>query len=187
MRYLRVICHSLILAGVIAPALGHASDSATLTVTATEAHLYAKQDTDSKIVVTLAKGTVLKPLAQGVGTGVWYMVKTPRGRVGWIQEVDVASTQRTDEVFRDRSTANAKDVTPEAQAEANKENDRRQAEERAKAEAKAEAARQRAAELHKATIRAQADLEKARIQARGEAEAAEKRQPDTCLNCVFLR
>jgi hypothetical protein len=30
-------------------------------------------------------------------------------------------------------------------------------------------------------------LEKARIQARGEAEAAEKRQPDTCLNCVFLR
>ena len=183
----RVICRFLVLMGVIAPALGLAADSATLTVTTTEARLYAKQDTESTIVVTLPKGAVLKPLAQGVGTGVWYMVKTPRGRVGWIQELDVASTQRTDEVFRDRSKVNAKDVTPETQAEANKENNRREAEDRAKAEARAEAARQRAAELQRATIRAQAELERQRIQARGEAEAAEKRQPDMCVNCVLLR
>jgi uncharacterized membrane protein YqiK len=187
MDFLRVICRSLVLVGVMAPSVGLAADSATLTVATTEARLYAKQDTESKVVVTLPKGAVLKPLAQGVGTGVWYMVKTPRGRVGWIQGEDVASTQRTDEVFRDHSKVNAKDVTPEAQAEANKQNDRREAEVRAKAEARAEAARQRAAELQRATIRAQAELERQRIRARGEAEAAEKRQPDTCLNCVFLR
>jgi hypothetical protein len=187
MDFLRVICRSLVLVGVMAPSVGLAADSATLTVTTTEARLYANQDTESKIVVTLPKGAVLKPLAQGVGTGVWYMVKTPRGRVGWIQAVDVASTQRTEEVFRDGAEVNAKDVTPKAQAEANKENNRREAEDRARAEARAEAARQRAAELHRARIRAQAELEKERIRARGEAEAAEKRQPDTCLNCVFLR
>jgi hypothetical protein len=187
MDFLRLICRSLVLVGVIAPALGLAAESATLTVTTPEARLYANQDTESKVVVTLPKGAVLKPLAQGVGTGVWYMVKTPGRRVGWIQGEDVASTQRTDEVFRDDSKVNAKDVTPEAQAQTNKENDRREAEARAKAEAKAEAARQRAAELHRANIRAQADLERERIRARGDAEAAEKRQPDTCWNCVFLR
>jgi hypothetical protein len=30
------------------------------------------------------------------------MVKTAKGLIGWIQAVDVASTQQTDEVFRDR-------------------------------------------------------------------------------------
>jgi hypothetical protein len=100
-------------------------------VTATEAHLYAQQDSESKVVMTLLKGNVLKPLAQIVGTGVWYMVRTSKGAVGWIQAVDVASTQRTDEVFRDSLKTNPKDVTPEAQTEANKENSKREARESA--------------------------------------------------------
>jgi hypothetical protein len=31
------------------------------------------------------------------------MVKTSKGLIGWIRAIDVASTQRTDEVFRDYS------------------------------------------------------------------------------------
>jgi hypothetical protein len=79
------------------------------------------------------------------------------------------------------------DVTPQAQVDRNRENDKKELEERQKAEARAEAARQRAAELQRARIRAQAELERERIRARGEVEAAEKRNPDMCLNCVLLR
>ena len=174
------------LAVLLASSLVFAADNAaTLTVTTQNANLYVSQDNEGRVITTLAREEALKPLAQGAGFVTWYMVKTSKGVVGWIQAVDVASTQRTDEVFRDRSKVNAKDVTPKAQAEANKENAKREAEERARAEARAEAARQRAAEYERARIRAQAELEREWIRARGEVEAAKKRKPDTCLHCVL--
>ena len=52
------------------------------------------------------------------------------------------------------------DVTSQAQLERNRENDRRAAEERARAEARAEQARQKAAELQRQGIKAQAELER---------------------------
>jgi hypothetical protein len=76
--------------------------AADLTVTTADAPLYAKQDVESKVIVTLAKGVVLKPLAQGVGAVTWYMVKTPKGRIGWVQASDVHSGSQTDELFRDK-------------------------------------------------------------------------------------
>ena len=185
MIYLKTL---LFLSVLVRTSLGFAADhAAMLTVTTQNAPLYASQDNEGKVVTTLRRGEVLKPLVQGVGSATWYMVKTAKGVVGWIQAVDVASTQRTDEVFRDSSEVNATDMTPKTQAEANTANSKREAEERAKAEARAEAARQRAAELHRQTVRAQTELEKERIRARGEVEAAEKRRPDTCVNCVLLR
>jgi hypothetical protein len=178
----------LFLCVLVRPSLGFAADdSAMLTVTTQNAHLYASQDSEGKVVTTLGRGEVLKPLAQGVGFATWYMVKTSKGVVGWIQAVDVASTQRTDDVFGDRSEVNAKDVTPNAQVEANRENNKREAEANRIAEARAEQERQRAAQLQRARIQAQAAAEAARIQAQGEVEAAKKRKPDMCLNCVFLR
>lgn len=87
-------------------ALG-AESSPTLTVTTTEAVLYVRQDVESKVVATLEKGEVLKPLAQGVGIATWYMVKTPKGQIGWVQSADVSSSNRTDEVFRDSSKLKA--------------------------------------------------------------------------------
>lgn len=178
----------LFVSALLATSVGFAAEnSATLTITAQSANLYASQDNEGKIITTLERGEVLKPLAQGVGFVTWYMVKTSKGVVGWIQGVDVASTQRTEEVFRDRSNVDVKDVTPKAQVEANKEIAKREAEERAKTEARAEAAERRAAEYERQRIRAQAELEQERIRAQGEVEAAKKRKPDTCLNCVLLR
>jgi hypothetical protein len=178
----------LFLSALLANSLGFAADNgATLTVTTQNANLYASQDNEGKVITTLARGEVLKPLVQGVGGATWYMVKTSKGVAGWIQAVDVASTQRTEEVFRDRSKGNATNVTPQAQREENAENDKRETEARRLAEARAAEARRRAAELQRAKIQAEAQLESERIRAQGEAEAAEKRQPDTCSNCVFLR
>jgi hypothetical protein len=178
----------LFLSAVLATSVGFAAENgATLTVITQNANLYASQDNEGKVVTTLARGEVLKPLVQGVGFATWYMVKTSKGVAGWIQGVDVASTQRTDEVFRDRSEVNAKDVTPKTQVETNRENAKREAEANKRAEARAAQDRQQAAEYERARIRAQADLERERIRAQGEVEAAKRRKPDTCLNCVLLR
>jgi hypothetical protein len=169
------------LAVLVRASLGLAADNAaTLAVTSQNAQLYASQDSEGKVVTTLARGEVLKPLVQGAGLATWYMVRTSKGVVGWIQGVDVATTQRTQEVFRDRSEVNAKDVTPEAQVETNRENAKREAEANKRAEARAAQERQQAAEYERARIRAQADLERERIRAQGEVEAAKKRKPDVC-------
>jgi hypothetical protein len=79
------------------------------------------------------------------------------------------------------------DVTPKAQVEINTENAKRAAKREAEAEARAEQERQRAAELERATIRAQADVEAARIKAQGGIEAAKRRNPDVCLYCNLRR
>jgi hypothetical protein len=92
---------------LVTPSLAPATDGPALTVTTQSANLYVNQDSEGKIVSTLARGEVLKPLAQGVGGATWYMVKTAKGLIGWIQAVDVASTERTDEVFRDQSKIKA--------------------------------------------------------------------------------
>jgi hypothetical protein len=177
----------LFLSVLVWTSLGFAADNAAmLTVTTQNAHLYASQDNEGKVVTTLRRGEVLKSLAQGIGFATWYMVKTSKGVVGWIQVVDVASTQRNGEVFRDRSEVHAKDVTPKTQVEINRENAKRESEANKQAEARAEQERQRAAQLERARIQAEAAVEAARIQAQGEVEAAKKRKPD-CLNCVFLR
>lgn len=81
----------------------------------------------------------------------------------------------------------AVDVTPKAQVEANRENDKREAETRRIAEFRAEQERQRAAqlqrELQRARIEADGAAEAARIDAQGRVDAAKKRKPDVCLLC----
>ncbi len=79
------------------------------------------------------------------------------------------------------------DVTPKAQVEENKENDKREAERIRRAEIADEQWRQNEAKLRQARERAQTDLEAARIRARGEAEAAKERKPDVCLLCDWRR
>jgi len=79
------------------------------------------------------------------------------------------------------------DVTPRAQIEINRENDKREAEARRLAEAQAEQARRRAAELERSRIQAEAARDAARIQAQGDVEAAKNRRPDVCLNCSYWR
>ena len=96
---LKLVLLFLILA---VPLPSFAGDSSpTLTVTTLDARLYPRQDNESKFIATLEKGEKLQPLAQGVGNEAWYMVKTSKGMIGWVQAIDVSSGNRVDEVFRD--------------------------------------------------------------------------------------
>ena len=79
------------------------------------------------------------------------------------------------------------DVTPQAQVERNKETDKKVAEARRIAEAHEAQARQRAAELQRSIMQAEAAREAARMKALGDIEAAKNRQPDVCLNCNLWR
>jgi hypothetical protein len=102
---LKLVLFLLIL---VVPLSSFAGDSApTLTVTTVRAHLYPRQDNESKFIATLEKGENLHPLAQGVGNEAWYMVQTSKGMIGWVQATDVSIGNRVDETFRDTS-----EVTP---------------------------------------------------------------------------
>jgi hypothetical protein len=102
---LKLVLFLLIL---VVPLPSFAGDSApTLTVTTLGAHLYPRQDNESKFIATLEKGEKLQPLAQGVGNELWYMVRTSKGMIGWIQAIDVSSGNRVDETFRDISEVKA--------------------------------------------------------------------------------
>src|SRR5262245_39806853 len=75
---------------LLAPPFCSAAESPpALTVTAMGAHLYARQDKESAII-NLEKGEELLPVGQAIGTGLWYMVKTRKGAIGWVQSADVS-------------------------------------------------------------------------------------------------
>jgi|RhiMetdeSRZDD1v2_1073273.scaffolds.fasta_scaffold138879_3 hypothetical protein len=102
---LKLVLFLLIL---VVPLPSFAGDSSpTLIVTTVGAHLYPRQDNESKFIATLEKGEKLQPLAQGVGNQAWYMVKSSKGIIGWVQATDVSSSNRVDETFRDTAEVNA--------------------------------------------------------------------------------
>jgi hypothetical protein len=74
----------------VAPRPSFAGES--LTVTTLDARLYPYQDNESKFIATLEKGEKLQPLAQVVGNQAWYMVKTSKGIIGWVQATDVSGS-----------------------------------------------------------------------------------------------
>jgi hypothetical protein len=84
-----------------------ADSSSTLTVATVDARLYPRQDNESKFIASLEKGEKLQPLAQGVGHEPWYMVRTSKGMIGWVQAIDVSSGNRVAETFRDTEKVKA--------------------------------------------------------------------------------
>jgi hypothetical protein len=103
-RGLRLVLFLLIL---VAPLPTFAGESSALTVTTLDARLYPRQDNEAKFIATLEKGEKLQPFAQGVGNQHWYMIKTSKGIIGWIQAIDVSSDNRVDETFRDTEKVKA--------------------------------------------------------------------------------
>src|SRR5262245_14634698 len=91
---------SLLMILVAASVCSAADSSSKLTAGAT-AQLYERQDIESRVLAKLEKGEELQPLAQSVALGSWYMVKTVKGLVGWVQATDVNASNRVDETFRD--------------------------------------------------------------------------------------
>jgi hypothetical protein len=82
----------LFLLSLLAPPFCSAAESSpTRIVTTVVAHLYAHQEKDSEIITNLEKGEELLPVGQAIGTSLWYMVKTLKGAIGWVQSVDVSS------------------------------------------------------------------------------------------------
>ena len=60
-----------------------------LVVSVKSASLFPRQDEESEKIVQLAQGVMLVPMVQSEGGSDWYMVKTPKGLVGWIKSSDV--------------------------------------------------------------------------------------------------
>jgi hypothetical protein len=81
----------LFLLSLLTPAFCSAAESSpTLIATAMGAQLYAHQAKDSEIITNLEKGEELLAVGQAIGTSLWYMVKTPKGAIGWVQSGDVS-------------------------------------------------------------------------------------------------
>jgi Bacterial SH3 domain len=64
--------------------------------------LYARQDEETDRIGTLEKGEALFPIAESVGTGIWYMVRTKQGTIGWVRGSDVVLSSQTKEAFREK-------------------------------------------------------------------------------------
>ena len=69
--------------------LGGKAVPVRLIVSTKEAGLYPKQDNESEKVAQLARGETLVPMMQSSGGADWYLVKTAKGVVGWVQSGDV--------------------------------------------------------------------------------------------------
>ena len=87
---LRVQAFLFLLILLAPPFCSSAESPPALTVTAMGAHLYARQDKESEMIINLEKGEELLPVGQAIGTGLWYMVKTRKGAIGWVQSADVS-------------------------------------------------------------------------------------------------
>lgn len=60
-----------------------------LVVVTNDAGLYPRQDAESEMMESLSQGEILTPMVQSAGGNDWFMVKTPRGVIGWIKSRDV--------------------------------------------------------------------------------------------------
>ena len=69
--------------------LGGKAVPVRLIVSTKEAGLYPKQDNESEKVAQLAQGETLVPMMQSSGGADWYLVKTAKGVIGWVQSGDV--------------------------------------------------------------------------------------------------
>jgi len=64
--------------------------------------LYAQQDEETDRISTLQKGETLFPIAESVGRGIWYMVRTKQGVIGWVRGSDVEVSNQAKESFREK-------------------------------------------------------------------------------------
>jgi hypothetical protein len=78
--------------GSVGDAGGRALPTRLIVVSAS-ASLYPRQDEETEKVAQLSQGETLVPMVQAAGGSGWYMVKTPKGIVGWVRGADVREDQ----------------------------------------------------------------------------------------------
>lgn len=94
-----------ILSLITNPAPGHSADSpAALTARESGVALYPRQDGESERIATLEKGEALFPIAESVGSQIWYMVRTKQGLVGWVRAADVVASSQAKESFKEKDS-----------------------------------------------------------------------------------
>jgi hypothetical protein len=75
-----------------------------LTARETGVALYPRQDAETERIGTLAKGDTLFPIAESVGSEIWYMVRTNQGLIGWVRGADVIVSGEAKDSFKEKAT-----------------------------------------------------------------------------------
>jgi hypothetical protein len=78
-----------------------------LTVRESGVALYAQQDEETDRIATLEKGEALFPIAESVGRGIWYMVRTKQGVIGWVRAIDVEVSSQAKDTFKEKETSSS--------------------------------------------------------------------------------
>jgi len=83
----------------------HGADSPpTLAARESGVPLYAQQDEESARIASLEKGAPLTALAESLGRGTWYLVRTQEGAVGWVRGSDVVVPGEVKEIFNEKAS-----------------------------------------------------------------------------------
>ena len=79
-----------------------AASSGPALATVGEVVVYALADESSTMIEAVRAGSGLSPIAEMIGAGgeKWFMVKTPRGNVGWIKADENSQAKRMKDHFR---------------------------------------------------------------------------------------
>jgi len=92
----------------MSPLLTYGADSpAALSARESGVALYPRQDSESDRIGTLEKGESLFPIAESVGSQVWYMVRTKQGLVGWVRAADVVVSSQAKESFKEKESGSS--------------------------------------------------------------------------------
>lgn len=91
---------------LLTPLVARAAEPArTLSVRESGIPLYARQDSETDRIATLEKDEVLFPMAESIGTEIWYMVRTKQGLVGWVRGAHVIASNQAKEAFKEEASS----------------------------------------------------------------------------------
>ena len=98
----------LLLMLVAMPSRVFTADSApAMTAREAGAGLYSRQDVESDRIATLEKGEALTPIAESVGSEIWYMVRRQQGSVGWVRAADVVLSNQAKDAFKEKQPSSS--------------------------------------------------------------------------------
>jgi len=93
---------------VATPSRVFTADSApAMTARESGAGLYSRQDVESDRIATLEKGEALTPIAESVGSEIWYMVRRQQGSVGWVRAADVVLSNQAKDAFKEKQPSSS--------------------------------------------------------------------------------
>jgi hypothetical protein len=69
--------------------------------------LYSRQDVESERIATLEKGEMLTPIAESVGSEIWYIVRSKHGLVGWVRAADVVLSNQAKDAFKEKKSSSS--------------------------------------------------------------------------------